>query len=1111
MSDVTMKKQVILTIFFLLHISLFAQRRLDFQNILKSISSKPVTLGQVKNSLESEPQLQKIDNMDFYYFSNVGAGVELMDVDEAISDIIIYPKIYSDSFSTPFFYKKNLSLTDVSQQQGAPLFIRWERSSNSLFLTYQDADENKFIYKAIIKEVGVFTDGAISYSFFVGQLKKIGNTPIETIKIDLNAFKMPARYIVPPPMVHFNKEIQKTEKGANENFNNTVKVDSVGNKFWKIGGKGDQSFYDIVNDNFGNIYIATHFEKEAVCGGKRFLTKGRNDILICKYTIDGEYLWGTQIQVNSESPLAENVKLNLDKNGNLYFSGLCSSPIKVENLVVGQKEFNIFSIKFNSAGKPIWKKEVNSEHYMTFFNNAEVDEDGNLNVLFSFGKNIVIGKDTLQAKKTNTLGLIKYSPDGKILLTKSLLSSEFYFKSNINKSGNISLLVRLKNDKSVDTKVVLDGSEPNFMILKFNANGDLTFQKEIQLLGVFNQSFLEDKKGDIVIEGRFGVAMKFNNQLFESESEDTFFFIKVDSQANFTYFRQIAAKEHHSGNKIYLDNDDSILFFGNCEGLVKAESEVLMPSISNKRSIYIKYNKVGELQEMKQFSEGLNDKSATFKIGKVSLHSNNFIVSGVFNSTQNVGYTSIKPDNEYDILIGKYQVKSNFLLDKTALKSIPKGVIERDKIFNNHGDSVKKSQGNGINSASEVAFDKLGNKYIYGTCGDAVRIGAFKHFAPSMELFVAKFDKNDSLIWFKSIRREGYLMSSARPETGSLRIANDGSILISGVISGVNFADNLKVTSNEFSKNQDFGCYFLCKIDINGKFIWFKNTGIERRLIINNTNFFELDKNDNIYIVGKIYGQTFNMKQDVGGIKQTDFFLSKYDKSGNQVWFKLFGSEIDDKVEDLEITKEGEIYLVGNVGKNITFDQQKFSLANPKNGFIAKLNGNGVMISIQNVFSDAIIKKLKIAQNGEFVLSGDFTASINYKNSTLNSDGWQDSFVGLFDKNILPKWLNRFGTASYESVNDIVFDKSGNLYALFYQTDNIKSRVISVNKYTVKGDLKWSKSIKSTESLFSNNMSLDSKGNICLVGAYKKEMCFDGSCLYSLGTQDFFLTSFSTK
>ena len=225
----------------------------------------------------------------------------------------------------------------------------------------------------------------------------------------------------------------------------------------------------------------------------------------------------------------------------------------------------------------------------------------------------------------------------------------------------------------------------------------------------------------------------------------------------------------------------------------------------------------------------------------------------------------------------------------------------------------------------------------------------------------------------------------------------------------------------------------------------------------------------------------------------------------------MIKAEIDDKVEDLEITKEGEIYLVGNVGKNITFDQQKFSLANPKNGFIAKLNGNGVMISIQNVFSDAIIKKLKIAQNGEFVLSGDFTASINYKNSTLNSDGWQDSFVGLFDKNILPKWLNRFGTASYESVNDIVFDKSGNLYALFYQTDNIKSRVISVNKYTVKGDLKWSKSIKSTESLFSNNMSLDSKGNICLVGAYKKEMCFDGSCLYSLGTQDFFLTSFSTK
>lgn len=1028
-----MKKQAFLISFLLLSTSVFAQRRLDFQEILKLISVKPVDLSQIKKKLESEPQLQKIENVDSYYFKKVGIGVQLMDVDEAISDIFIFPNIYLDSFKKPFFYKQNLSLNDVSQQQGAPLFIRWEKNSSSLFLTYQDLDENKFLYKAIIKETDVFTDGAVAYSYFVSQLKKIGQTPIETIKVDLNGFKMPNHYISSPSMVHFSGEAPKTGRDSKENFNDAVKVDSVGNKFWKIGGKGDQSFYDLVTDDFGSIYIATYFEKEVIVGSKKFVAKGRNDILICKYTINGEYLWGTQIQVNSESPLAENVKLNVDKNSNLYFSGLCSAPINVGNLVVGQKEFNIFSIKFNSEGKPIWKKEVNSEHYMTFFNNAEVDEDGNLNVLFSFGKNVVIGKDTLQAKKTNTLGLIKYSPDGKILLTKSLVNSEFYFKSNINKSGDFSLLVRLKNDKSIDSKVVLDGSEPNFVILKFNSNGDLTFQKEIQLLGVFNQSFLEDKKGDIIIDGRFSFAMKFNNQLFEDDSNDTFFFIKLDNQANFKYFRKIAAKEHHFGNKIYLDDNDNILFFGNCEGVVKTETEVLMPSNFNKRSICIKYDEVGKLQEMKQFSEGLNDKYATFKIGKVSLRNNNLTVSGVFNSAQNVGYTSIKPGNGYDILVGQYQEKNSLVLDKTARKAVGLETIEKTKITNKNGDMIKKTSGSGINNAAEVVFDKLGNKYIYGTCGDIVRIGRFKHVAPSMEFFVAKFDSKDSLIWFKSICRESY--SLMRLETGSLRIDSEGSIIISGV-TGENFADNLKIIADEFSQNDELGCYFLCKIDANGKFIWFKSTGIVGRYVIDNSNFFELDKNNNIYFIAKIKGQTFNNKQVVGELRQTDFCISKYDKNGNQLWFKIFGSEIDDKVEDIEIKKEGDLYLVGNVGKNVSFDQQKFSMPNPQNGCIAKLNSSGVLISVQNIFSDAVIKKLKITPNGEYFISGDFKSSIKYKNLTLNSDGWQNSFVGLLDKNMLPKWLNRLGTSSYESVNDITFDKLGNLYALFFQTDN---------------------------------------------------------------------------
>lgn len=85
------------------------------------------------------------------------------------------------------------------------------------------------------------------------------------------------------------------------------------------------------------------------------------------------------------------------------------------------------------------------------------------------------------------------------------------------------------------------------------------------------------------------------------------------------------------------------------------------------------------------------------------------------------------------------------------------------------------------------------------------------------------------------------------------------------------------------------------------------------------------------------------------------------------------------------------------------------------------------------------------------------------------------------------------------------------LMILLFQTDNNTNKASIISKYSAKGNLEWSKVIKSAEPIFSNNICIDSKDNICLVGAFQKEMCFDGNCLYSLGYKDFFGTSFSTK
>lgn len=203
-----------------------------------------------------------------------------------------------------------------------------------------------------------------------------------------------------------------------------------------------------------------------------------------------------------------------------------------------------------------------------------------------------------------------------------------------------------------------------------------------------------------------------------------------------------------------------------------------------------------------------------------------------------------------------------------------------------------------------------------------------------MDFYVVKTDANGVKVWEKAY--EGDSNEQAR----SIQLTNDGGYIIAG----------MKYTS--YDKRWDF---YLVKIDANGNKLWdntfnrykdytnysdygyFVQQTSDNGYIIVGTSLYAIG-HENIYIIkttatgeydwSYIYGSDdSNAAYDVvetddgyivtGYCKSTiaehrrDVCLIKLDKSGNQSWFKTFGSNVDDYGLGIAKTIDGGYIIVG--------------------------------------------------------------------------------------------------------------------------------------------------------------------------------------------------------
>lgn len=244
----------------------------------------------------------------------------------------------------------------------------------------------------------------------------------------------------------------------------------------------------------------------------------------------------------------------------------------------------------------------------------------------------------------------------------------------------------------------------------------------------------------------------------------------------------------------------------------------------------------------------------------------------------------------------------------------------------------------------------------------------------------------------------------------------------------------------------------------------------------------------NVFITGETKG---NLDGVINNGAE-DIFLTKYDKYGNKLWTKLYGTTSVDGADGIAIDSDNNIYLTGK--SNGIFGGPVRSECD---AFIIKLTNDGDIIWTRYLTSNSYDYGISIAVTDTDVYvagftRGDLDGNQNKNESTTcnsinGSDDCLDIFVTKYNKDGEKQWVKQLGTPFDDRAVSIKISNSGNIYIAGSTKGNISGANagvfdVFVIKLNNEGNILQTTQFGTAEEDKGLSIAVDENENVFLTG-----------------------------
>ena len=275
----------------------------------------------------------------------------------------------------------------------------------------------------------------------------------------------------------------------------------------------------------------------------------------------------------------------------------------------------------------------------------------------------------------------------------------------------------------------------------------------------------------------------------------------------------------------------------------------------------------------------------------------------------------------------------------------------------------------------------------------------------------------------------------------------------------------------------------------------------------------KVDGSGNIYVAGHTYGELAG--QTKAGTNATrDFFVAKYNADGALSWLNQFGSSNDERLFDMTIDKNCDLYVTGYI-----------KVGNNRDIIVYKLDGRNsgaVLWSDQRGGYDK--KYVDIGHAIETDSSGYVyvVAQVYPTIDGLASYGYYDTAIIKYDSIGNHQWTKRYGSNKTETGRHLVIDANDNLYMsgqavgdgstgnfLVPAATGASGSSFFLARLNTDGDVIWVQRAGSSVQDLNYDLKLNSAGN--LIGVGQTFGSFDGNTKYGSGSNsDYYLIKYDS-
>ncbi len=393
---------------------------------------------------------------------------------------------------------------------------------------------------------------------------------------------------------------------------------------------------------------------------------------------------------------------------------------------------------------------------------------------------------------------------GALALTGS--GGDVVYGSAIDSSGNIFMAGYLTGYMDADPSPTSDATltsagGSDVFVTKYNSNGEYIWAKKFgSTSNDYAYGIDVDSAGNVYITGTFQNTVDFDpgagTYTMTSYGSDDDFFLKLSTDGNFVWAKQIGTVDDDRSIAITIDSNDNVLatgFFRNTTDFNPARLETSSVVGNYAPDVFI----------LKLSSSG------TFIWAK-----------GVGSTGEDMGH-AITTDSVGNVYVtGKFKASVDFdpgAGTATLTGTSTDGVFVLKLDSNGAFGFAKSFHGTGydVGQAIEVAAD--GSVYTTGYFESVVDFDPGAGVsnltsAGNKEAFVSKLDSNGNYVWAKSFGSTGY------DEGTGLAIDSSGNLYVTGGFTGTTDFDPGAGTYN--LTVADYGDAFALKLTSAGAFIW---------------------------------------------------------------------------------------------------------------------------------------------------------------------------------------------------------------------------------------------------------------------------------------------------